>query len=231
MVTRARVSGVSSSARVPVRARLREALAVLALIVAPIGIHLAMATHRGMLWAGILVVAEAVFVAWLALSFLGGRIARLAGCAAVLLATTAIWRLTPDGIAASTAVPHAIAYLSILTIFGASLLPGRKPIITIFAERSRGELPPAVLRYTRRVTWAWCAFCAAQLLTSLLLLLFAPPRIWSMFVNLCNLPLLIAMFSGEFAWRVWRHGAARERLTDGFRMAGELKATTTHDAL
>jgi uncharacterized membrane protein len=190
-----------------------------------------MATQRGMLWTGILVTAQAVFVAWLALSFLTGSIARWAGCAVVLVVTAAICRFTPDGIAASTAVPHAIAYLSILAIFGTSLLPGRKPIVTIFAERSRGELPPALRRYTRRVTWAWCAFCAAQLLTSLLLLLFAPAHVWSTFVNLCNLPLLLAMFCGEFAWRVWRHGAARERLTDGFRMAGELKATTTHDAL
>jgi uncharacterized membrane protein len=213
-----------------VTSRIRGGLTILGLIVAPIGIHVAMATQRGMLWAGVLVVAEAVFFAWIALAFLPGRVARWAGCAAVLVATAAIWRFSAHGILASSAMPHAIAYLSILAIFGSSLLPGRKPVITIFAERSRGELPPALRRYTRRVTWAWCLFCAGQLLTSLLLLLFAQAEVWSTFVNLCNLPLLIAMFSCEFAWRTWRHGAPRERLIDGFRMAGQLKATTTHDA-
>ena len=209
----------------------RSGLAILGLIVAPIGVHIAMATQRGMLWAGILVIAEAGIVAWLALSFLPGRNARWVGCVCVLVVTAAIWRFTPGGIHASTAIPHAIAYLSILAIFGASLLPGRKPIVTIFAERSRGVLPQALRVYTRRVTWAWCFFCAGQLLTSLLLLLFAPTQVWSAFVNLCNMPLLIAMFCGEFAWRTWRHGAwPKERLTDGFRMAGQLKATTSHDA-
>ena len=214
-----------------VTSRVREGLVFLALIVAPIGIHVAMATQRGLLWAGVLVVAQAVFVAWIALSFLPGRAARWAGSAAILVATGAIWRFSPHGIVASSAIPHAIAYLSVLAIFGLSLLPRRKPIVTILAERSRGALPPTTLLYTRRVTWAWCLFCAGQLLTSLLLLLFAPARVWSTFVNLCNLPLLIAMVSCEFAWRTWRHGAwNRERLTDGFRMAGRLKATTTYDA-
>jgi uncharacterized membrane protein len=213
-----------------VTSRIRGALAILGLVVAPIAIHIAMAMQRGMLWAGVLVVVEAGIVAWIALSFLPGRGARWVGCAGVVVVTAAIWRFTPGGIQASTAIPHAIAYLSVLAIFGTSLLPGRKPIVTIFAERSRGELPPALRVYTRRVTWAWCLFCAGQLLTSLLLLLFAPTQIWSAFVNLCNMPLLIAMFCGEFAWRTWRHGSPKERLRDGFRMAGQLKATTTHDA-
>lgn len=215
-----------------VTARAREGAAILGLIVAPIGIHVAMATQRGMLWAGLLVIAEAVLIAWIALSFVRYRSLRWAGCAAVSLTTAVIWRLTSAGILASSAVPHAIAYVSVLAVFATSLLPGRKPIVTIFAERSRGELPPAVLLYTRRVTWAWCLFCGGQLLGSMLLLLFAPAQMWSTFVNLCNMPLLMAMFGGEFAWRTWRHGAwPRERLTDGFRMAGQLKATTTNDAV
>jgi uncharacterized membrane protein len=206
--------------------RVRKGVAILGLVIAPLGIHLAMATQRGLVWAGILVVAESALIAWIALSFVPIPSVRWAGCAVVLCLTAAIWWFAPDGISASSAIPHAIAYISVLTVFATSLLPGRKPIVTVFAEKSRGELPPALLRYTRRVTWAWCLFCAAQLLGSLLLLLFASPRTWSTFVNVCNLPLLIAMFCGEFAWRKWRHGAPRERLTDGFRMAGQI---TTRD--
>jgi uncharacterized membrane protein len=208
---------------------LRKGAAILGLILAPLGIHLAMATHRGMFWAGVLVVAEAVAIAWIALSFVSGTSVRWIGSVVVCLITVAIWWFTKDGIAASSAVPHAIAYLSVLTIFATSLAPGRKPIVTRFAEKSRGELPPAVAVYTRRVTVAWCLFCAAQLLVSLLLLLFAPANVWSMFVNVFNLPLLVAMFSGEFAWRIWHYGSGpRERLTDGFRMAGQIR---THDGV
>jgi uncharacterized membrane protein len=209
----------------------RKGAVVLALIIASIGIHVAMATQRGLAWAGILVTAEAGLIAWIALSFMPVRSLRWIGCAAVLALTTAIWLLLPDGIVASSAIPHAIAYLSLLVLFGASLAPGRKPIITVLAEASRGALPPAVMLYTRRVTWAWGLFCAGQLSVSLLLLLFAPVTVWSAFVNLCNLPLLAAMFCGEYLWRVWRHGSApQERLTDGFRLAREVRASSSRDA-
>src|ERR1700685_2706277 len=152
----------------------RKGAVIVALIIAPIGIHVAMATQRGLALAGFLVIAESGLIAWIALSFVPVRSLRWIGCATVLALTTAIWLLSPVGVDASSAIPHAIAYLSLLTVFGASLAPGSKPIITGFAEKSRGTLPPAVLLYTRRVTWAWCLFCAGQLLGSLLLLLFAP---------------------------------------------------------
>jgi uncharacterized membrane protein len=207
--------------------QIRKGMAILGLVIAPIGIHVAMATQRGMLWAGALVVLEAGLIAWIALSFLTAKPLRLAGCAMVLALTAAVWTFSPNGVIASSAIPHAIAYLSVLTVFGASLLPGRKPIVTTLAEKSRGPLPPEVIRYTRRVTWAWCLFCASQLLLSLLLLLFAPAETWSVFVNVLNWPLLAAMVCVEFAWRTWRHGnATRERLIDGLRLPGRLKVTT-----
>ena len=61
-----------------------------------------------------------------------------------------------------------------------------------------------MLRYTRQVTWAWCVFFAAMGLTSMLLFLFAPLAVWSMFNSLLNLPLVVAMYLGEYAWRLWR---------------------------
>lgn len=210
----------------------RKLVVLLALIMAPIGIHVAMATHRGLALAGLLVIAESGLIAWIALSFMRLRSLRWIGCAAVMALTTAIWRLAPEGIAASSAIPHTLTYVSLLTVFAASLAPGRKPIITVLAEASRGTLPPAVALYTRRVTWAWCLFCVGQLSVSLLLGLLAPVTVWSEFINLYNLPLLAAMFCGEFAWRKWRHGSwPQERLTDGFRLAREVRSRSTHDAL
>jgi uncharacterized membrane protein len=207
--------------------RVRKGAAILICVAAPLSIHLAMATQRGMVWAGMLAVVEAVAVAWIALSFLPAASLRWAGCGAVLAITIAIWRFGGDGIVAPSAIPHTIAYLSILAVFAASLAPGRKPVVTVFAEKSRGELSPAVVRYTRRVTVAWCLFCFGQLLVSLLLFLFAPAWMWSMFINVFNLPLLATMFCVAVAWRKWRHGSwPRERLTDSFRLAGQI---TTHD--
>jgi uncharacterized membrane protein len=209
-----------------VASQIGKAAAVLGLIFAPFFVHVALATRHGMVAAGILVVAEAGMMAWIALSAVSGRRLRWFGCAAVLIVTALVWQLAPDGIFASSGIPHAIAYVSLLAIFGASLATGRKPIVTMFAERSRGTLSPSLIRYTRRVTWAWCVFAAGQLLGSVLLLSFAPVHVWWVFVNTLNFPLLAAMFCAEFIWRKWRHGVPHERLTDGFRMAGQI---TTHD--
>ena len=58
--------------------------------------------------------------------------------------------------------------------------------------------------YTRRVTWAWCMFCGAQLAVSLVLLLTATDEVWSFFVNVMDLPLLLTMFAVEYCWRLYR---------------------------
>ena len=102
-------------------------------------------------------------------------------------------------------VPHAAAYLFLLALFGRSLAPGREALITRFARHIHGGLPPELVSYTRRVTWAWCLFFAANVATSALLYLFAPVAAWSLFVNVLNFPLLILMFVAEYLWRILRY--------------------------
>jgi uncharacterized membrane protein len=102
-------------------------------------------------------------------------------------------------------LPYVALYLTLLWLFARTLLPGRQPLITFLATHVHGAIPPEVERYTRRVTWAWCLFFAAMTLTSTLLFLFAPLALWSAFNSLLNLPLLVAMYLGEYAWRLWRH--------------------------
>ena len=144
---------------------------------------------------------------------------RAVACGLVFLLALALWRYTDGGPLVASAVPHAMVYLGLLALFAVSLEPGREAIITILARHSRGTLPPDIIRYTRRVTWAWCVFFAAQLIASALLLTFAPLAVWSVFVNLCNLPLVLAMLGLEFAWRQWRHAAQPpERLIDMVRI-------------
>jgi uncharacterized membrane protein len=102
---------------------------------------------------------------------------------------------------------HAIAYSGLLVWFGTSLRPGREPVVTVLARRLRQTMPDKVVRYTRRVTIAWCLFFTAQLAVSAALLVLAPTVIWSAFVTLLNLPLLAAMVLAEFGCRLmlFRH--------------------------
>jgi uncharacterized membrane protein len=102
-------------------------------------------------------------------------------------------------------VPCLTVYLFLLWLFGRTLRSGSQALITRLALQVHGELPDPIARYTRRVTWAWCVFFGGMALASVFLFLFAPLPIWSVFNNLLNLPLVVAMYLGEYAWRRWRY--------------------------
>lgn len=106
------------------------------------------------------------------------------------------------GLVAVNGVSHAVLNLFLLGFFGRTLLSGKQPLITQISRRVNGELKPEIVAYTRRVTIAWCAYFAAQVTVSLLLYLFAPLAVWSLFINVLNLPLLALMFAGEYFWRI-----------------------------
>lgn len=118
------------------------------------------------------------------------------------------WRSARDGLLAASAISHAAIYIGLLALFGRTLLAGREPLITWIARRIRGSLTDEMLVYTRRVTIAWCLFFAGQLAMSALLFAFAPPAVWSFFINVLDLPLVAAMFLTEYAYRLrkfWNH--------------------------
>jgi uncharacterized membrane protein len=210
--------------------RLTGALLVLALLLAPLAAHIALATQRGLALAGILIALQAALVGWIALSSTLTRPARACVCGAIFLAVLGLSRFTGGGPVAAAAVPHAMTYVTLLVLFGTSLRPGREAVVTILARRSRGYLPASVVRYTRRVTWAWCGFFLAQLAGSLLLLLFAPLRLWSLVISLGNLPLIAVMLCAEYIYRQWRHAARPpERLIDMVRIARNLGTATVSD--
>jgi uncharacterized membrane protein len=136
-------------------------------------------------------------------------------------------RYCDGGPVVAAAVPHAMAYLALLALFATSLRPGHEAVITILARRSRGRLSAEVVRYTRRVTLAWCGFFLAQLFGSAMLLLFAPLAVWSLFINLCNLPLIGVMLCAEYVYRQWRHAARPpERLIDMFRIVRQVRTAS-----
>jgi uncharacterized membrane protein len=107
--------------------------------------------------------------------------------------------------AALYGLPHAAAYLFLLWLFGRTLVRGREPLVTRLARSVRGALPPELEAYTRRLTLAWCAFFAAQLAVSALLLGLGLVQAWSLFVNVLNLPLVALMFAADYLYRLIRY--------------------------
>ena len=102
-------------------------------------------------------------------------------------------------------LPHLTIYLVLLIWFGSTLRHGREPLVTYMARHVHETMSEELLAYTRRVTVAWCVFFLAMALTSTALFLWAPVELWSLFANLLNLPLVIAMFLAEYLWRLLWH--------------------------
>ena len=115
-----------------------------------------------------------------------------------------LWRESGANPALLYPLPYLSVYTVLLWLFGRTLMPGRQPLVTTLATHVHGVLPAEIARYTRQVTWAWCVFFVGMALTSMLLFLFEPLPVWSVFNNLLNLPLVVAMYLGEYAWRLWR---------------------------
>jgi uncharacterized membrane protein len=210
--------------------RLAAALVVLILLAAPLAAHAALVMHRGAAIAATLIAVQAALITWIGSSALAQRALRIGAAAAVFVLVLIVYRFADNGALVTIAVPHAMAYLTLLAVFAVSLQPGREAVATLLARKTRGPLSDQTLRYTRRVTWAWCWFFVAQLTGSLLLLLFAPRSVLSLFVNLCNLPLVGAMLCTEYIYRQWRHPAhPPERLADMFRSFRPLRAVPLTD--
>ena len=201
-----------------------KALLLACLAAAPIMIHWAIVTNR---WT-----AFVIAIPLLQFLIVGGALmARRPLWIKALALTVAIlglawlWpHLTRDSFATIPGIPHALAYSSLLFCFAWSLTPGREAILTRAAAYVRGPLPPDLYRYTRRVTAAWCVFFACQLVISAALFIWAPLEVWSFFINVLNLPLVLTMFVVEYVNRVirfptYRHDSISEMM-QGFAKAG-----------
>jgi uncharacterized membrane protein len=101
-------------------------------------------------------------------------------------------------------LPHAAANIFLLWFFARTLAPGREALITGFARRFHGSLPPYIASYSRGVTWAWCFFFGAQVLVSAVLFTVASLETWSLFVNVVSFPLVAVMFVAEYLFRIAR---------------------------
>ena len=157
----------------------------------------------GGIGAGLMVAPLVVVVACVLARSVGGRL--MLGLLALAVGVgILLWRTMGASPALLYPVPFLTVYVFLLWFFGRTLKAERKPLVTLLAAHVHGEIPADIARYTRQVTWAWCIFFAAMALTSILLFVFEPLPIWSVFNNLLNLPLVVAMYLGEYAWRLHR---------------------------
>jgi uncharacterized membrane protein len=183
-----------------------------ALAAAPFVTHAAIATGRFATEAALLALVQITVLGALTIRKLRGwrRVAAGVGVGALLGALgVRLFKPGPVGLIATSGLSHTCIYLSLLFLFSHSLQPGRTALVTTLAARLRGTLTPEIKVYTRNVTKAWCVFFTMQLVTSFMLLSLAPVRIWSLFVNVLDAPMVVAMFAAEYAIRRWRFRGLR----------------------
>jgi uncharacterized membrane protein len=173
--------------------------------VSPLVTHAATVTGRGFLPAAALAAVQAGVA--LTLRGLPGDRQGWAGWGwsrLVLPAAALAWvagRLLGRGLLAVSGVSHALISGGLLVVFGATLLPGRTPLVTGLARRLDPNHHAGMEGYTRGVTAAWAVFFAVQLAVSGLLLVAAPAAWWSLWINVLDLPLAAAMFVAEYGVR------------------------------
>lgn len=134
------------------------------------------------------------------------RLAVLATAGTVILLTA---RLADDNGLFLLYAPPVLVNAGLAILFGHSLFKGNTPLVTRYSIRLRGKLEPAVVGYTRNVTRLWTAFFITMALESLLLALFAPLEVWSLFANILNYVFTVVLFIGEYMFRI-RHLAHLE---------------------
>jgi uncharacterized membrane protein len=182
-----------------------KALIVLACVAYQVLVHVSVSSTQGGALRAVLLWLPLVMLAGWVVARARNKPVWLAALAAAGVAVYVAEHQERLGLAAVSGIPHATAYLFLLWCFGRTLAPGTEPMVTRFARRVHGVLPPDMERFTRNVTIAWCVFFAAQLIVSALLFAFGSLDSWSAFVNLLNLPLLGLMFAGELIYRNVRH--------------------------
>ena len=114
-------------------------------------------------------------------------------------------------------LPPLAVNLGLAWFFGRTLVPGREALITRFARLEKSELEPAVVNYTRRLTWVWVGFFLLMATVSASLAAFGAHAAWAWFTAVGNYLCVAALFALEFAYRRRRfprddHVSPREQI-------------------
>jgi len=166
-------------------------------------------------------------VLWAALPgrrWIGAAIGALLLAGVLAGAAVSVWaaRQAPSGIS------HALVYAAILLAFARSLAPGRTALVTQFAQLLNPHFRPGMIPYTRAVTASWCAFAAAQLAASALLLAASDWRAWALLVGGGHAVLALLWAAAEFAVRCRRFPGEHVGFWETVRGVRRQAAPSTH---
>ncbi|RPJ46714.1 MAG: hypothetical protein EHM16_08545 [Betaproteobacteria bacterium] len=153
--------------------------------------------HLGALVAITPVVLIALILAWRS----PRRLLMLGVLALLCAALWAWWPALEHHFGVIYWLQHAGIQLMLCIIFARTLVAGRQPLCTRFAEAVHAPLTSRHEIYARQVTVAWTLFFAAMVLVSTALFFLAPLASWSVFANFMTLPLVVLMFMVEYLVR------------------------------
>ena len=142
----------------------------------------------------------AMIVLLLLLPLNSARRAGGAGLAVVLTAGLAI--VLQDRVAILYLIEHLAVHLALAAFFLGSLARQRTPACTRFAAQVHETLSPALLGYTRFITWAWGVFFLLNGAFSVGLMLVAGAEAWVGYAVYATFPLVMAMFILEYLLRL-----------------------------
>lgn len=96
---------------------------------------------------------------------------------------------------------YPVAVNAIMLVVFVSSLCGSMPVIERLARLREPGLPPSGVRYTRRVTWAWCGFFVFNGAIASWTALYADLATWSLYNGVISYGLIALMFAGEWLLR------------------------------
>lgn len=94
--------------------------------------------------------------------------------------------------------------LSLMLFFAKTLLHGKGPsLVERFARLDFPgvPMPPVMVNYCRQVTIIWTGFFAFNIITCIVLALFAPVEWWAIFTGVLIFVLSIVLMIAEYFWR------------------------------
>ena len=187
------------------RADARVVSGVLAGLAYVVGSHWLMTSAPDSNWNAVALLAPMLLVivacAWRARQF--GSATLSAAVLAALIAQA--WLGPPLAQRTLFLGQHVVIHLVLALLFGMTLRRGATALISRVAMQVHGQLSPGMAAYTRKLTWAWCAYFVAMAALSLLVYATLPFDAWATFANWLTPLALGLMFGGEYLLRYRLH--------------------------
>lgn len=184
---------------------MRGVIQVLGLVFYPLVVHLLIKLDFPWLAVAGLVVASFVYLL-LASGFSRGSEPRPAWVGMYLALTVlGIVNLLTDTHYALY-VPPVVINLALALFFGMTLRAGAVPLVVqMMRSEYRGNPPPPIQAYGRRVTWTWVVYFTTVAFTSLVLTFTVPLETWSLFANVLNYVFAVLLLFGQYFYRILRY--------------------------